>query len=383
MIYPGQMMRISINGDVHLIGIVTEDYKNKKTNTLVETDYTVQSLKWMYQKIKLFTDFAEGTSMSSILIGIVVTWWGLEIGNVESSDTLDRTLEASKLNTSDVLDALADIEGVMWWTDSDWKLNFASAESTVSVCPYTISELSTAFTDFRDLEIHEDMKDYTGWGEINGAIIDGRTLRGYGGSREDFADTISIYGYGNDAIEVVTNNNIFYEPQKSTIDSGSSTYYVIDTYSDPSDQPDIQEGDFFYNATRDKIGFISTISINSTTTTEFYLESYITGQQVDDEIWYNRNFNDAVDKYFKSKQVYRPQYGSFNSYTLGFKARQKMFVSDRLYNTHDYFCITKVYIEDMGAGIFKSSMDIEKRSGSDDVFNVMTFRDYINFWKKF
>lgn len=382
----GQMVRISINGTPIMTGICNNDNKNKtyapgNNDETLMWKYTIRSMKIALQKISYYLSYSDAF-YQNIALALMPIELGIGSGRITTSEVASGLWENAGKSIAQTYDLLAKETGLPWWIDTDLKLYFCENESTIEESPYNLDkDFGTNFEDYRHVNVSGDYSQYASSVEGYGNQYEGMLLEGVQFNYDEHCDLINKTGYYAYASKIVSDNNYFYPPEEHGMDSGSSTGFVVDDYSSPSYQPDIEEGDFVINRSEDtqNFGFVSTITMNSTTSTRFY--AYNMKATDDDRIWYNRGFNDVLKKQVNSMSAYPPSLISFDTFTPGFLPRQRVYINLPDVDTEGYFLINQVQISDLENNKFEFTITGEKKNYSNWI--TKSDKGYVSFFKNF
>lgn len=380
-IYSGQLVRIKINNVTYLLGVCTGNNRNRNADN-VSYQYTIGSLKKLMPKNNLDTTFAADTDTIDIVRACIFSEMGISEGFIDEDNmgVIDEAWNTEGRELNSILDTIAQKEGMQWWLDDEMKLYFAENEEVISDAPYDLDKDFGSFDDYRDLNISEDLSNYANWTETIGKDHNGVTLKGFHYSIEEYDEFLNICGYDSSSVSVVNDNNIYFYPDINICDAGTLTNYIVDVVGTPP-EPTFEQGDFIYNRTRDAYSFISTVSIATTATSEFYISPPITGQTSGDKIWYQNGLNKTMRRMLRSKTGYPPSIATFTTRTPGFLPKQKLYINQMDLDIEAYFAITQVNVRDEGSGSFEFTITAEKKLVDD--FNSITERDFIRFFNKF
>lgn len=384
----GQLVRIKINGTPIMTGVCSTDDRTKTFATgdndgIVMRRYTVKSMKLALQKVTRY--YSLDFYYANIVSTIMPTFLGISSGRVSIPTQTSGLWENSGKSIAQSYDLISKETGLAWWIDPLLELYFCANESSISEAPYNLDQMfGTNFEDYRHVSINGDYSQYANSVEAIGQSYEGTTMEGMQYATEEHNDLINICGYYAFASKVDSNNNYYYEPVEHAIDSGSTYGYIVDNYSDPSHQPDVEIGDFIYNRSKDRdvidYAFVTTISINSTTTTRFYVTPAMNAAD-GDYIWYNREFNDVLINQVNSNSAYPPEIVSFDTFTPGFLPRQRIYINLPDVDVEGYFLIEQVQIEDLGNNQFEFTVSGEKKNYSNWI--TKSDKGSINFFKNF
>jgi hypothetical protein len=384
----GQLVRIKLNNTPIMTGICNNNSIRKYINR-IECDYTINSFKSALAKASQLVYANKGYSYSSLAALLLKPEMGFLLGYLNSSETVSEFFLNEGKTIAQTFDLYAKNAGISWWVDTDLDLNFCDNEGTISAAPYNIDQIfGTNFEDYRNVIVNEDYSQYYNSVENYGSEYEGVFLHGMRYDWESHMDLINICGYYAWANQIISDNNIYFEPDENKTDTGtlsdpSTDYYiskVVDDYSNPSSKPDIEIGDFVINRSKQfaNFGFITTISMNSTTSTRF---TATFDCDASDYIWYNRQLNDVLKNEVNSKSAYPPALITFDTYTPGFLPRQRMYINLPDNEVEGYFLINQVQIKDLECNKFEFTVSGEKKNYSNWI--TKSDKGYVSFFKNF
>jgi hypothetical protein len=368
-----QLVRIDIGGTRQMIGICSGHVRKRDGNN-ISIDYQLKGLNNLMAKNYIDSNFAEGSNTSDLIEALCDDGRGITAGEITTSGVLDQAIQGSHQESCEILNTVATTEGKQWWVDDDLNLNFTSRYydhigDYPDWAPFHITDIdglldedmySAKLEDFYNFSVVEDTEDYANFAVLIGAERNGVTMKSMAVSAQDHDDYICVTGYMAAAVYVHSDTNITEYIDINISDTGTTTYQVIDTIGTPG-TPEIYDGDSYFNATLNKMSFITTISTLSTVTANFSISPSIAGQTANQKIWYMPRLNEAAKSILASRSGYAPLAVSFDLDEPGILPRQMMLIFESKLNIVGFFMIQSVRIEDQGAGIFNFSVVAEKR----------------------
>jgi len=386
IIQKGQMVRISINETKIITGICNFD-ERQKTHANGQNDgillwkYTVNSIKLALNKITCYINYSD-SAYANIALSLIPVELGISNGRITTGESSTHTWENAGKTIAQTYDLLAKETGLSWWIDPDLKLNFCENESIIQEAPYNLDQdFGTNFEDYRNVVVNGNYSEYANSVEIVSNEYEGVLIEGMQYSHEEHCDLLNICGYYAFSTKVISDNNYFYPPdEENEMDAGSSTGYVVDDYAS-ADQPTIEFGDFVQNRSEDSqnFGFVSTITMNSTTSSRFYAYNMLAADG--DSIYYFPTLNSVLKKEVNSKSAYPPETLTFNTYTPGFLPRQRLYANLPDIGSEGYFLINQILITDLTCNKFEFSITAEKKNYSDWI--TKSDKGYMSLFKNF
>ena len=386
IIQKAQMVRISINGTKIMLGICNFDERQKTyskgtNDEILMWKYTINSFKLALNKITNYVNFSN-FYYALYVMQMMPNDMGLTIGRISINESTTSTWENAGKTIAQSYDLIAKETGLAWWISPDLELYFCENESTIQEAPYNLDQdFGTNFEDYRNVVISGNYSEYSNSVEIVGTEYEGMLLKGMQYAYEEHCDLLNICGYYAFATKVISNNNYLYPPDnKHLMDSGSVTGYVVDDYG-TGDTPVIEEGDFIQNRTDDfqNFSFVSTITINSTTSTRFY--AYGLSANDGDSIYYYPTLNNVLKKEVSAKSAYPPEILKFDTFTPGFLPRQRLYENLPDLGSEGYFLINQVQITDLESNKFEFTITAEKKNYSNWI--TKSDKGYVSLFKNF
>jgi hypothetical protein len=384
IIQKAQMVRISINGTKIMTGICNFDEREKTyakgiNDGILMWKYTINSMKVALNKITCYVNYAN-SFYANIALALMPAELGISSGRVSTSESSTNTWENSGKTIAQTYDLIAKETGLAWWISPDLELFFCENESTIQEAPYNLDQdFGTNFEDYRNVVASGNYAEYANSIEVVGNEYEGMLIEGMQYAHEEHCDLLNICGYYAFSTKVISDNNYFYPPDNEhEMDTGSITGYVVD---DSSDKPTIEEGDFVQNRSEDyqNFGFISTITINSTTSSRFYAYNMLASDG--DSIYYYPTLNSVLKKEVNSKSAYPPEVLKFDTYTPGFLPRQRFYENLPDIGSEGYFLINQVQITDLTCNKFEFSITAEKKNYSNWI--TKSDKGYMSLFKNF
>lgn len=384
----GQLVRIKLNNTAIMIGVCCNNYIRKDINK-IECTYTINSFKAALSKASQLVYANKGYDYEAIAASLLKPEMGLMLGYFNSDETVSEFFLNEGKTIAQTLDLYAKNAGISWWVDTNLNLNFCDNESSIPDAPFNLDQVfGTNFEDYRNVSVNEDYSQYYNSVESYGSEYEGTFLHGMRYDWENHLDLINICGYYAWANQMISDNNIFFEPDEHKADAGTLSdpapdYYiskVVDNYASASDQPTIEIGDFIINRSKEfsNFGFITTISMNSTTSTRF---TATFDCDESDYIWYNRQLNDVLKKEVNAKSAYPPALINFDTYTPGFLPRQRLYVNLPDNDAEGYFLLNQVQIKDLTCNKFEFTVFGEKKNYNNWISK--SDKGYVSFFKNF
>ena len=382
-IYSGQLIRISLNDIVHMIGVCDGNSRGRNENpgTKIWT-YSVAGINSILTNKNIETTYAEGSTFADVVEDLTKPELGLTSGYVDSNSVLDSDLVSDGKTIAEILDTLAEADGRQWWVNNDMELNFAENPETIEDAPYTLDKDFGSFTDYQNLDIEEDYTNYANWIRVSGGEHNGVTLRMVAINDEDYDEYLNICGYDSGTVYVVSDTNIILPPPDINIaDSGTTTEFINDNFAAGTSPAELEEGDAVYNYTQDTLTFCTTISSQTSNNVQFYVSPPVASQASRDRLWYMKDFNETAKRLLRTKSGYPPLIVNFDTNTIGFLPKQRLYINHPDLEVIAYFNIIKVDINEIEAGVFNFHVEAEKKDYAG--FNTITHRSYAKFFKTF
>jgi hypothetical protein len=384
LIYSGQLVRIKIDGTRYVIGVASGNTRRKVTDTRTAFDYNLIGLNTLLQKDSIQTTFAAGASYLSVVRSLINTELGLTEGEMDSDSYLESALIGDGKESAEILGTLATNEGKQWWVNDDLELNYTARlyshiGSYPEWAPHGVGDIADLtdpdyyIPDYQNLVATEEHTDYANNVFIIGGEYEGITIKSMAIYKKEYDDYVSICGYNARAIYVHSDPNIIEIPYSTNANPGTNSESVVDT--PPSlPLPEIAAGDCILNKTRNKLSYITTISVLSTVSVAYSISPAIAGQTTSDVILTLPRLNETAQSMLASKSGFPYMRVSYDTFTPGMLPRQMQSISDVWEKIEGYFMIESVKVKDETAGIFKFSITAEQRPKTQ--VNAVSTREF-------
>jgi hypothetical protein len=374
----GQLVRITVDDEKVIEGPCV-DREPSRIGDYLKMEYKIASIKTLLYKYPLDESYAIDSAFSDIIEDCCNDQAGIVPGNIDTSSVLSETLNTDAQSKGKILDTLAEADGLDWWINHDYTLDFGDNEASIEDAPHDLDSDFGTFSDYRNVTVSSDYDNYHNQVTIIGQDYDGVVLKAFASDRDSYDASFFIGGYDTAISQVLNDNSLFFKPIIKIAEPTTNEDYVYDEYT--SNAPTVLVDDVFYNKTRKQFSLVSRVLANSSTVSIFYINPPITGQTAGDIIMYNREFSQVAQDRVRAHGGHPKQNISFMTYTAGFKVRQRIYFNDPKLGVMKIGAITGVTIYDRGAG--KTEYEIMIESKTPAYFNVISNSNYVKFFRRF
>lgn len=376
----GQYIRLNLNSQLYFTGVINSVVRKLPQDGITEKmffDVSATQLKIIPPRRTITVNYDIDTTCSTIVSDVVNNYLvdeGFMAGTVNDGVKLAEQWLDDCISIGDILDQCANLSGYQWYVDENFDLQFMQDPTMVSTCTYVISDLTNSFTDYRNVTVEETIDNYTNKVFIAGGNDQNGNLVLVGQQTTASILEMQDYSAGSGVWGKVERNSGMNKADYEVAEAGTTASTVVLGTATMASHS-ITVGHEIYNITQ---GIRSTVA--SVTVTSFELLTAIAGQTAGDTIVVYDDANSMAKNILK-RQDQVPKVISFDTFTLGFRAGQKLQValSSLSMSTTASYVVDEVGIRHIGTDYFKSTIRAILRNESN--FSTQKNPDAWDFYK--
>lgn len=352
----GQLVKCVIDDECWFAGIITNVSYHSTDEAVgaIKINVTASTLNVRLNHRTIFIDYDKDEATDDIIDDMLVYMEqeGIEAGTIDSGVDISEDWKNDCCSIREVTDECSSKNEFQLFIDELFQMNFYQDPASIEDCIRTI-ELGDEFTDFRELNVSDNLSDYSNKSFfIGGKDVDGNdvfVINGDGTEQNAIQDITA----GSGVFGKITRNTSITERESYTALAGTTTTNITITAHN------FAVGSLLRNRTRGSYAYVTAIvDANNVTVTT------VASQTSGDTIVYCRTANNIasniLNKDKKSRQL------RFKCFDMTFKPQQKLYVDLPQLNLDEvYFNIESVVISDAGRGYFTQEVTAIERDNSN------------------
>jgi hypothetical protein len=312
ILHVGQLCKISLNGEVTMLGVVWKKKKTRVADSLLVNVTIYHIKKLLTRNIVLFGFTDSGYDLATLLYNILVLSVDgsllFDVNFIGTNRLVENEQVYDNENLLQIIQKSTNEQDLQMYVNNDFTVDFNYSDLNLSDAPYAIDADSTAFTDYSEVAIDEDYDAYANAVSYSGASFDSTEIFGHRMHSNSYNQVLDIVGYdpkttyvANDLTQnfkpfesdtgavtgtvedfIIDNINVYDLIHKDAVyfdlGPGTTETEVTHEHTFNGQRPELNPGDIVYNAYEDEYAFVDVVSINSNTVTKFSITPSISGQ---------------------------------------------------------------------------------------------------------